>query len=360
MEKKYRRKRRKRRKKRNWGKIVFFLAATLVLSVSAFFLLREAGRRRLMQNASSGGPDLVALPLWEPIPEEEGEIWQEDWVRYQGKTYAYNKDILTFLIMGIDRDSKAAAVAEGTDGGQADALFLAVLNPHPKEIQILGINRNTMTDIEVYDEKGDFVKTVEGQIATQHGFGDGVEESCKYQVDAVTRLMYGLPIHGYAAVNMSAIPELNDAVGGVDVVVLEDLTKADRLLAEGAKVHLEGKSAFWYVKYRDTGEFGSADKRLERQKQYLTGFIQAAKAKAKEDLSIVLKLYQAVLPMMTTDVTADEAVYLATQALDYRIGGDCFHMLEGETVMGEEYEEFYVDEEALYRLIIEVFYEEVE
>ena len=33
--------------------------------------------------------------------------------------------------------------------------------------------------------------------------------------------------------------------------------------------------------------------------------------------------------------------------------------LEGEAVMGEEYEEFYPDEEALYRLILEVFYEEV-
>lgn len=336
--------------------ILLFLIATLT---GVFFLVREKGKHSLISNASSDGPELAALPIWEPIPEEEKNTWQENRVRYQGKTYAYNEDILTFLIMGIDKDSRAAEVAEGMNGGQADALFLTVLNPHTKEIRVLGINRNTMTDIDVYDDKGSYVKTVEGQIATQHGFGNGVEESCKYQVDAVTKLMYNLPVHGYAAVNMSAISDINDMVGGVDVTVLEDLTGVDKSLVKGAQVHLEGKSAFWYVKYRDTGIFGSADLRLARQKQYLTGFIPAAKEAVKKDFSIVFTLYQTVLPMMTTDITLEEAVYLATQMLDYQFDSGSFRMLEGKTVMGKDYEEFYIDEDALYRLILEVFYEEV-
>ena len=47
----------------------------------------------------------------------------------------------------------------------------------------------------------------------------------------------------------------------------------------------------------------------------------------------------------------------ATWPRSYRLGE--IHTLEGETVMGEQFEEFYPDEEALYRLILEVFYEEV-
>jgi len=35
-------------------------------------------------------------------------------------------------------------------------------------------------------------------------------------------------------------------------------------------------------------------------------------------------------------------------------------MLEGETVMGEQFEEFYPNENALYEMILEVFYEPVE
>ena len=36
-----------------------------------------------------------------------------------------------------------------------------------------------------------------------------------------------------------------------------------------------------------------------------------------------------------------------------------FYSLKGETIQGEEFEEFYVDEEALYELIIDIFYEPV-
>ena len=34
-------------------------------------------------------------------------------------------------------------------------------------------------------------------------------------------------------------------------------------------------------------------------------------------------------------------------------------MMEGETVMGEVFEEFYADEEALYEMILDIFYEPV-
>ena len=175
-----------------------------------------------------------------------------------------------------------------------------------------------------------------------------------------SRLFYNLPIHGYAAINMSAIPMMNDAVGGVDVAVLEDLTAKDSSLVKGKTVHLMGESAFWYVKYRDTNIFGSADSRLARQKQYLNAFIAQAKSAAKQDISVVMNLYQAIAPMMTTDITMNEVAYLAPILLDYTFDSENFLMLKGETVMGKQFEEFYVDEDALYEMILEVFYEEVE
>ncbi len=360
IKKKYSRKRRNAVLVIGWT-IGCVIPAVILLMAVGIFLLREIGEKNLRKNAINNSPQLSAIQMSEPVSKEEKqEDWQEGWVKYDGKIYAYNQDILTFLIMGIDKDTQAVEVEEGMNGGQADALFLVALNPHTSKVEILGINRNTMTDIDVYDETGDLVKTVKGQISTQHGFGDGVEKSCEYQVEAVSKFLYSLPVHGYAAINMSAIAGLNDAVGGVDVTVLEDLTKADGLLQKDSYVHLEGQSAFWYVKYRDVSVFGSADMRFERQKQYLTEFIKKAKVSVKQDLSTVIKLYQAAAPMMTTDITADEAVYLASQALDYQISKDSFHMLEGETVMGERFEEFYPDEKALYELLLEVFYEEVE
>ena len=158
---------------------------------------------------------------------------------------------------------------------------------------------------------------------------------------------------------MSAIATINDAVGGVDVTVLEDLTKADKLLVKDSQVHLMGQSAFWYVKYRDTSEFGSADMRLARQKQYLNAFVGAAKQAAKKDITVAAELYQAISAQMVTDITLNEAAYLAPILVDYSFDEKGFFMLEGQTVMGEQFEEFYVDEDALYEMILDVFYEEV-
>ena len=121
-----------------------------------------------------------------------------------------------------------------------------------------------------------------------------------------------------------------------------------------------GQSAFWYVKYRDTKEFGSADMRLARQKQYLNSFIGSARKAAKKDVSVVLDLYSAISKQMVTDVTMDEVAYLAPILVDYSFDSDSFYMMEGETVMGEQFEEFYANEDALYELILDVFYEEVE
>lgn len=350
----------KKRKKRKKILIAVLCEAAILAAVilTAFQIVRAVGKSSL-QSKAEAAPELMPVQAQVALTEEEQSKWREGWVKYQDTIYAYQEDILTFLIMGIDKNSDVKEEAEGTSGGQADALFLAVMDPGEKTIKVIGINRNTMTDIDVYNEEGAYLTTVSAQIAVQHGFGNGMEESCERQLKAVRKLFYNLPIHGYAAINMSAIPTINDAVGGVQVTVLEDLTQRDQSLVEGESVHLEGESAFWYVKYRDTNVFGSADKRLERQKQYLNEFIGAAKSAIKKNPAAAVNLYQAVSGQMVTNVSIDEVAYLAPLLAEYKFQSDSFYMPEGETVMGDQFEEFYVDEDALYEMILDVFYEEV-
>lgn len=350
--------------------VIGSIALFILLVSGGIGIVRAVGKSRLYDKADKKQPGMQRTLtekgiteeaiMEEDITEEEAAEWKEGWVKYKGDIYEYKSDILTFLVMGIDKNKDVEKTEEGTDGGQADALFLVVVDSSDRSFKIVGINRNTMTDIDIYDEKGAFVTTTKAQIAVQHGFGDGMEESCEYQKKAVENLFYGLPVHGYAAVNMNAIATINDAVGGVEVTVLEDLTKKDKSLVKDTKVHLMGKSAFWYVQYRDTTAFGSADMRLARQKQYLNGFIDAAKKAAKENISVILDLYQAVMPQMVTDISLDEVAYLGPLLADYRFGENSFYTMTGETVEGEQFEEFYADETALYEMILEVFYEKVE
>ena len=356
----------KRDKKRKHKVVVLTVLAAitglLAAAFAAFLIVGAVGKANLRSN-------VIAAPKLENAPvvielqptEEEAAGWKEGWVKYNGQIYAYNEDILTFLVMGIDKNRDVKEVAEGTNGGQADALFLVVLNPHDNSLSVIGINRNTMTDISVYDDNGAYVNTIKAQIAVQHGFGNGVEESCEYQVNAVQHLFYEMPIHGYAAINMSAIGPLTDMVGGVDVVALEDVKSGNStVIKEGEEVHLEGDLAFAYIHNRDTKEFGSADHRLERQKQFITTYLQKVKQKTKEDIGFPISVYQAIAPQTVTSLTVDEMTYLVSIAKDYSFDENYLYTLKGETKQGDVFEEFYVDETDLFELILKVFYEPVE
>ena len=358
--KKEKRKRNARKAAKHILKAVVIILLICGLLLGGFETVKAMGKKHLQSSLDNSQPELQTVIGEGSLRKEEEIKWQDGWVKYQDTIYQYNQDILTFLVMGIDKNSDAMAVEEGTEGGQADALFLLVMNPKDKSIKIIGINRNTMSDIDFYNGNGAYITTAKGQLAVQHGFGNGMEESCEYQKKAVKKLFYNIPIHGYVAVNMSAIPTINDMLGGIDVTVLEDLTGIDASLVKDSQVHLSGESAFWYVKYRDTDIFGSADMRLLRQKQYLTNLVITADEKMKKDISIALSLYKTISPQMVTDISLDEAVYLASVLSDYIFDEDDFFIMEGETVMGEEFEEFYPDEDALYELILAVFYEKVE
>ncbi len=338
-----------------WASVMTVITLALV----GFEVVRLLGKQNLDSKSATTTPVMVQNEMTEQ--DQSNVAWKSDWVRYNGEVYDYNEDITTFLIMGIDKnDEKVTEVAEGTDGGQADSLFLMVLNPHDQSIKIIGINRNSMTDVDIYDEYGRYQTTVVAQIATQHGFGNGVEKSCEYQVKAVSNMFYQLPIHGYAAINMSAIPIINDQVGGVDVTVLEDLTRWDKSLVEGKDVHLMGDSAYTYVRARDMSVFGSSDTRLDRQRQYLNGFIKAARDSSLDNPNAAVDLFTSISEKMVTNITVDEISYLAPLKTSYSFDSSDLRMIEGKTQKNGEFEEFIVDEDSLYQTIIDIFYEKVD
>lgn len=335
----------------------------------AFMIFGVSGRYNLRKEAVSYAAGMrKATQAQEVAPEEEE--WQEGWVRYQGKTWRYKEDILTFLFMGIDREgivTENASSGEKGGGGQADALFLVILDPYEEAVKILPINRSTMTQVICYDEEGTGRNTLEAQICVQYGFGDGGRKSCGYQIEAVRKLLYEIPINGYIAVDMGVIPIVTDAVEGVDLTALGDVRneKKEIILREGEQVHLTGELAYWYVRDRDVAKELSADERLERQKQFLTEFLDKAGEIVRQDIMMPVRIFNEIAGRAVTDITADEIVYLAATAGNYHFDADQVYTIPGESVSGEEnedseFDEFHVDEDGLFELILELFYEPVE
>lgn len=359
-------------------KILLALVIAVILGVVIYVGMTISGKNRLYKKSANKKPNLASAATdWledeensseensgEAVvvitPEEEFDNWEEGDVRYKGVHYRYNDQILTFLFLGIDKKTTVKEAKNDWDGGQSDAIFLLTLNPKTKEASLIGINRDTMTDIEIYAETGEYLMTTTAQLTLQHGYGDGKELSCERSLAAVSNLFYNLPIHAYCAINLGAIPKINDAVGGVDLVVLEDITQSGKVIfKEGQNVHLKGDKATIYLQSRDCNSFGSAGRRTERQKQYLLAYADAAKVAVKKDPTLLVSLFNTISKYVVTDITADEMAYFSTLVSDYKLTADHVYSLKGETKMGEKFEEFYVDEKGLYELTLNVFYDVV-
>ncbi len=347
-------------------KVLIAIVVLVAVATIAFLVMQISGKNRLYNRAESARPNISQIEIIEelvpetlPVDEDEEDayVWQEGDVRYNGTIYRYNEEILTFLFLGIDRMSEVKEAKDAQDGGQSDALFLLVLDPKSQKVSVIGIPRDTMTEVETYDKDGNYLGTGMKQICLQHGYGDGAEFSCELSVDAVSHLFYDLPIHGYCSINMGAIPLINDTVGGVELVALEDVINTK--IKEGDTVHLMGKNAYYYLHNRDTKSAESAARRLDRQKQYLTAYAAKAIETMKSDITLPVTLYNTLSNYMVTDITVDEVSYLATQVANYSFSGEQMYSLQGDTTFDGEYEQLCVDEEALYKLVLDVFYEEV-
>lgn len=290
-------------------------------------------------------------------------IPDSDLVQRNGKKYRYNDKVITVLAMGIDsRENGVSPMEKWGDAGLADTVFLVALNTATGQMQLISISRDTMTELNCYDETGNFVGYAIDHLSVGYFYGDNAHGSCKAMVEDVSKLFYGLPINLYCSFSMDAIPLLNDAVGGVTVTIPEEYltTMGYSPYSAGQSVTLQGNEARSFVQNRNCEADGSNNDRMARQKQYAVGFIQSAKQAIKENPSLPMELYRLLSDSMCTNLNASRAVYLAQQALALQFSEENIRVVQGTNNYDGEYDEFYVDKEALIDMILEVFYEEVE
>ncbi len=337
------------------------LCCVVVLFFSTFTILKSVGRNSLKKHASEVASTELSTQLNDEVEENMDEPLElkEGQILVEGEVYEYNDDIMTFLCMGVD--SRNGIEKEKTPGkaGQADALLMVVVNPRKEDINVIAINRDTMTDIEIYDTAGMYLEKEKAQITLQYAYGDGRVKSCRLMEQAVSELFYGIPIHGYGALDMQSIATLNDAVGGVEVTVLEDMTKFKKAWTQGSQIHLIGEDALLYIARRDTGYLASNIGRVERQKQYLTAYVKQLKAKIREDVTFPVTLLGQIQKHMVTSLTVQEITFLADTLLGYDFSVDNIISIPGESKLGDKHEEFYIDDAALKQIVIEVFYDKV-
>lgn len=282
-----------------------------------------------------------------------------DTVVWNGVEYQYNLHLTNYMLLGIDNREKTAVSSGEGSAGQADAIYLAACDRLNNSVTVITIPRDTITEIELFGPGGKSLGTNQDHISLSYAYGDGSHQSCNLTKNAVSGLLYGIPIQSYCALNMDGLPVLTESVGGLEVTVPNDsLEKENPEYAKGETVFLTADNTELFVRYRDTQISQSALERMERQQAYIRSFGEKAQKIVSEDPGFASELYLSLEPYMVTNMDAGEFAELASRMAEgtFREGWT----IPGEGTEGDRYDEYYADDAALYEKVIETFYEETE
>lgn len=339
-------KKRRRRSSRRAKRMKFLFSLVLIVliillgSVAAY--LFETKTKVKVQNA---GKQMTAYSTGESTAQ----------LFMNGRWYE-KRDLETLLVMGIDNFGSVSSSRSYNNTNQADFLVLFLKDKDTGECRAVHINRDTMTDITVLGVTGEEAGMRHAQIALAFNYGRGERDSSRNTAKAVSRLLYGMEIDRFITVTMDAVPIMNDWVGGVEIEVLDDFNGIDADLVEGNKVTLVGEQALTYVRTRKGLDDSSNLARMERQRQYASAWAKKAQDKLK-DAEAVAELLTQMGDRHYSDCTAEEMLDFAS-SLSENVSME-IHPLPGEAVKGEQFMEYYIDEEKTQQLILSLFYKPV-
>lgn len=267
--------------------------------------------------------------------------------------YFPRQDITTLLVLGIDELGPVRDSMSYNNEGESDVVLLVIFDESNLKYDVLALNRDTMVDIPILGLGGKKAGTKVAQLALAHTYGSGLQDSCENTCDAVSALLGGDFIDYYVSMNMDAIPILNDAVGGVTVTVTDDFSSVGAEIPEGI-VTLRGQQALDFVQIRkDVGSQMNVS-RMERQREYMRGFVDALNTKLESSTSFLFETHEAVSPYIVTDCTVNTLSLLVNRFSEYEMGE--IISPSGENVKGAVFMEYYLDQDAFKELVLRLFY----
>ena len=320
------------------------LLCIVVLSAGGFFLLHSRREQSRLHVTAGNSVDM------------KGGYRTITW---KDKEYQYNSLITTILYAGLDSTDPLKASETYSNKARADSISVVILDKKKKKMSILALNRDTMTEIRRYTRTGEDMGTYVSHLGYAYSYGDGGEVSCEDLKEAVEKLL-GISIDEYAVTNQSSITSLNDLVGGVTVTVPnDDLAAMYPELKKGAVVTLDDSNVKDFLQHRDTAADFSNEGRIERQQAYVTAYVDQLKNRLASEPD---QLWQEIGQMndyLQTSITKNKYLSLARLLEKVSFTDADYYRPTGKDSAGELHDEFYVDEDALKQLVIDLFYEEV-
>lgn len=201
-------------------------------------------------------------------------------------------------------------------GNRSDTIMVASINNKTKDVKIISVYRDSYLNLA--NDK---------YRKCNEAYSIGGPE----QAVAMLNMNLDLKIDHYMSVDFLAVSEVVDLLGGIEIDVDEyEIEHLNNYTVETSKVTgkstnklkstglqtLDGVQATSYCRIRYTA--GDDFKRTERQREVLETIAKKAKTMSATQLDSIVK---AVFPMCATNMTVDQLLAIAADALSYNIVG---------------------------------------
>ena len=349
-----------KKKLKKWQKILIIilciLLSVVILIVGSFYTLWLIGRAKMLNK------DVVI----KPDKTINVQIEDDNTVIYNGSRYKYNENITSVLCMGIDNYEDSTGPSAGIGkAGQTDALYLLVIDTATGKVSALAIPRDTIAEVDIYSKSGSYSGVKKTQICLAFAYGDGKEKSCENVIRSVSRLLYGMPISSYFAIDYRSLKNIHNAVGTLTVKPNEALkisySNRTDTTAKGFPYKITEDNIEAYLRARNKTDINAAYLRMERQIDYLKQYSAVAFSKTKEDITFPIKIYNKIIDNSITDIDPSKITFLASCAVknSSNIKLDVAK-LNGEYTIGDDgFAELTLDTQKTFDTVISLFYQKV-
>ena len=350
---------------------VIVLLCMVIAATLTFLILFRIGQDKMLSYEEFEPQFPQASETTEPLPTEaeatestteaDRILVYDDGktVSYRDETYVLNENITTVLLIGVDKTELEGGGIHG-EGGEADCVILMSMDTKTGETKLVNISREAYAQVDIYSASGNLIESKGTQLCRAFAFGDGGELSCENTMKSVKRLLYGMPIHSYLALDLRFIGAATDAVGGITLTTLSDVKMPDkRIVEKGTQIELWGREAEFYIRYRDKKLLNSNLLRMDRQKQFVELFAKQALLETKRDLTTIMDLYVAMTKYMTTDLSLADVTFLLGTFLNHGAAFE-FTAISGRLDRLEANAIYYLDETNVYETVLDLYYTKVE
>lgn len=227
----------------------------------------------------------------------------------------YN-EVINILLLGSDSRNM-----DDTYEGNSDAIMIISINPKYKSIKLISIPRDTAANIEGMDSR----------YKINYAFNKGKEQLAIKTINKT----FGLNLREYVTVNISAMYDIINKLGGLELDITKDemnyinkyiemfydfsgndvqkVTKYGKVTLTGEQVaaHVKERMAGSNAKTEDHGDYG----RTIRQREVITALMNKI---ASRDISEISQIIDMILSQVTTNIDIAKYTALIPEILSHK------------------------------------------